>query len=164
MNRSTLAAILLWSAPSLVAGAEDARAAAGDKKAEPAKEEGKAPAGSAPKKLGPSLPADVLNFYGKITGTVDSVDLAKSELKVKVASATADPAKNKAPKPEALSGMTITVTPLAKKPGDDAGVLDEASVAYIKGAKAGDAVTLDVRASSKGVVFRLLKVPVSAGK
>ena len=111
-----------------------------------------------------ALPADVLNYYGKISGTVESVDAAKSEMKVKVSTATADAAKNKAPKPETLAGMVITVTPLEKKDKDGKKSLDAASVAFIGGAKAGDPVTLDVRASSKGVVFRLLKVPSAAGK
>lgn len=110
-----------------------------------------------------ALPAGILNFFGKVTGTVEAVDPAKSELRVKVSSAVADPEKNKALKPESLAGMTVTITPLAK-PKDGVQVNDEASVAFIRGARVGDPVTLDVRASSKGVVFRLLKVPVSGGK
>jgi|GEM_PF-5270670 len=164
MNRFIVSAILFSCASTVVMNAQDAPAAAGNQKAEPAKGDDKEPAKDAPKKEGPSLPADVLNFYGKVTGTVESVDASKYELKVKVASAEADSEKNKAPKPEALAGMTITVTPLAKKQDDDTVKVDEASVAYIKGAKAGDAVTLNVRASSKGVVFRLLKVPAAAAK
>lgn len=164
MNRFIVSAILFSWASTVVMNAQDTPAAAGDKKAEPAKEEGKEPAKGAPKKEGPSLPADVLNFYGKVTGTVESVDAAKYQLKVKVASAEAEAGKNKAPKPAALAGMTITVTPIAKQKDDDTFEVDEAVLAYIKGAKAGDAVTLNVRASSKGVVFRLLKVPAAAAK
>ncbi|HEX2747664.1 MAG TPA: hypothetical protein VHM91_06680 [Verrucomicrobiales bacterium] len=121
------------------------------KKGEPAKEEA-------------SLPADVQNFYGQVTGTVASVDAAKSEFSVKITKVAADSAKSKAPRPESLAGMTITVTPLLKKNAEGKQALDEASVAYIKGAKSGDPVTISVRASSKGVVFRLLKVPTSAGQ
>jgi hypothetical protein len=106
----------------------------------------------------------VLNFSGKVTGRVVSVDLEKSEMNVKVTAADADPAKNKAPKPGALAGMTITVTPLQVKKDDGSTVLEPAATAYIKGAKAGDSVTIPVRASSKGVVFRLLKVPSAAAK
>jgi hypothetical protein len=164
MIRYIPAAFLLCCAAPVTVRSQDAPAT-GDKKAQPGKGETKPPAKAAPKKDGPSLPVDVLNFHGKVTGTVESVDTAKHELRVKVASAAANPEKNKAPKPEALSGMTITVTPLEKrKASDSAAEPDEAAVAYFKGAKPGDVVTLDVRASSKGVVFRLLKVPVSGGK
>lgn len=110
------------------------------------------------------LPEGVLNFYGRITGTVESVDGGKGEMKVKVGTAVPDAAKNKATKPEALVGMVITVTPLEKKDAAGKKALDATSVAYIKGAHAGDAVALAVRASSKGVVFRLLKVPAAAEK
>ena len=127
-----------------------------DKKTPPAKEDSVKP------KSVPSLPEGVLNFYGKVTGTVEAVD-AKGFIKVKVTRAEADPEKNKASKPEALAGMTITVTPLAKTGEGDKAELDPAALAYINGAKAGDQVTLNVRASSKGVVFRLLKVPTAAG-
>ena len=150
MIRFTLTALTVCLLPVAVRADEKTPAPA----AEPGKE--------APKDAA-SLPADVQNFYGKVTGTVVSVDLGKSEMKVKVTSAEADAEKNKAPKPAALAGMTIVVTPLAVKK-DDTVALDEAAVAYIKGAKAGDAVTIPVRASSKGVVFRLLKVPSAAGK
>jgi hypothetical protein len=108
-----------------------------------------------------SLPPEVQNFHGQVSGTVASVDLAKSGMKVKVTKVTADTAKSKAPKPEALTGTTINVTPLLKKGEDGKDGLDPVSVAYIKGAKPGDAVTISVRASSKGVDFRLLKVPNS---
>lgn len=110
------------------------------------------------------LPADVLGFEGKVTGTVESVDLEKATLKIKVTKAEAHAEKNKAPKPEALAGMTITVTPLDQKEKDGTPKVDAKAVAYIKGALAGDAVTLDLRSSSKGVVFRLLKVPSAGGK
>jgi hypothetical protein len=122
-----------------------------------------APSKATPPEAG-SLPADVLLFHGTVTATVVSVDAEKTEMKVKVTSAAPDPAKNKAPKPEALAGMTITVTPLQVKKSDGKSVLDEAGSAYIKGARPGDPVTIPVRASSKGVVFRLLKVPSAAGK
>ncbi|HWB05730.1 MAG TPA: hypothetical protein VG796_22105 [Verrucomicrobiales bacterium] len=111
-----------------------------------------------------SLPADTRSFYGEVTGTVASVDTTKSELSVKVASTKADSARNKAPKPEALAGQMITITPLLKKGADGKEALDAASVSYIKGAKTGDSITVSVRASSKGVVFRLLKVPTSVGQ
>jgi hypothetical protein len=113
---------------------------------------------------GPQLPKEVLDFQGRITGTVESVKSDGREMKVKVSSASADAEKNRAAKPEALSGMSITVTPLEKRQPDKSVKIDEAAVAWIKGAKAGDAVQLEVRASSKGVVFRLLKVPGAAGK
>ena len=149
MIRPAVTALLLaFSSLSSPAGEKSGSDA---KKTESAKEEA-------------SLPADVQNFYGEVTGTVASVDAAKSELSVKISKAVGDPARNKAPKPEALAGMTIAVTPLLKKSADGKQALDEASVAYIKGAKAGDPVTISVRASSKGVVFRLLKVPASAGQ
>lgn len=159
MIRPLLSAILLSLAfaVSAHAQAEDADKGKG-KKTGPAKVEPAKP------KTPPSLPEGVLNFYGKVTGTVESVEAEKGYFKVKVTKAEADAEKNKATKPEALAGMTIQVTPLAKKGESDQAVLDEAAVAYIKGAKAGDPVTLDVRASSKGVVFRLLKVPTAAAK
>lgn len=138
------AALLLCVVPTL-------RAA--DEPAPPAKESKKG-----------SLPADVLGFQGKITGTVDSVDAEKGVLKVKVTKAEADAKKNKAPKPESLVGMTILITPLEQTDKEGKTTSDAAGAAYIKGAAAGDAVTLPVRASSKGEVFRLLKVPTAGGK
>ena len=164
MFRLTSAALVLCLSVPVAVKAQGTSPAAPDKKAEAAKDGKKLPAKETPKKGTASLPPDVMNFSGKVTGTVESVDPAKYELKVKVTSATADPAKNKAPKPETLAGMSIIVTPLGKPKDDDTVEADAASVAYIKGAKPGDPVTLDVRASSKGVVFRLLKVPVSAVK
>ena len=112
----------------------------------------------------PTLPKDVLDFYGKITATVESVDAEGKEMKVKVTEVSADAEKNKAPKPETLSGMSITVTPLEKKQKDGSKKLDAATVEWMKGAKVGDTVKVSVRASSKGVVFRLLTVPGAAGK
>lgn len=111
-----------------------------------------------------SLPKDVMGFYGSVTGTVEAVDAEAVTFKVKVTKAVGDASKNKAPKPEALTGMIIVVTPLAAKDKEGKSVLDEKASAYIKGAKSGDPVTLAVRASSKGVVFRLLKVPSAGGK
>ena len=108
-----------------------------------------------------SLPKEVRGFYGSVTGTVEAVDATAVTLKIKVTKAEADATKNKAPKPDALAGMSITITPLAKEV-DGKSVLDEKASAYIKGSVTGDPLTLSVRASSKGVVFRLLKVP-SAG-
>ena len=126
------------------------------------------PAAAAEKPAGesaePTLPKDVLDFYGKITGTVESVDVEGKVLKLKVTEVSADAEKNKAPKPETLNGMSITVTPLEKKQKDGSKKLDAAAVAWMKGAKAGDTVKLSIRASSKGVVFRLLTVPGAAGK
>jgi hypothetical protein len=151
MIRRALTALLLSLTTPLPSPAQDKPAAGDVKKSAPAKAED-------------SLPADILGFYGQVTGTVASVDTTKSEMKVKVATTKADPAKSKAPKPEALAGMTINVTPLLKKGTDGKESLDEASVAYIKSAKTGDSVTISVRASSKGVDFRLLKVPTSAGQ
>lgn len=151
MIRYFLTALIICLAAIAPSRAEDAPAPDGDKKTKPAEKEA-------------TLPAEVLNYYGKVTGTVASVDTAGSEIRVKVTSAQPDAAKNKAPKPNSLTGMTITVTPLQTKKDDGTTGLDPASVEYIKGAKAGDAVTLDVRASSKGVVFRLLKVPAAAVK
>ncbi len=158
MIRILLTAALFTLAPAM------ARAQATD--ADKAKEKKIAPAKADPEKAktAPSLPEGVLNFYGKVTGTVESVEAGKGILKVKVTSALADAEKNKATMPESLAGMTIQVTPLAKKGQGDKAIVDEAAAAYIKGTKAGDPVTLDVRASSKGVVFRLLKVPTSAAK
>ena len=158
MIRLLLTAALFTLAPAMAqAQAEDA-----DKD----KEKKTAPAKADPEKskTAPSLPEGVLNFYGKVTGTVESVEAEKGILKVKVTSAQADAEKNKATMPESLAGMSIQVTPLAKKGEDDKAIPDEAALAYIKGAKAGDPVTLDVRASSKGVVFRLLKIPTAAAK
>ena len=109
-----------------------------------------------------SLPKDVLGFYGSITGTVETVDTSEVTLKVKITKAEPDAVKNKAPKPETLEGMSIVITPVEKKDDEGKTVLDEKASGYIKGAKSGDPVTLAVRASSKGEVFRLLKVP-SAG-
>jgi hypothetical protein len=154
MIRSTLVAVMFFSLPVPSPSAPEAPASDAKSTTEPGKG---AAAGEG------KLPADVQNFHGKITGTVGSVDTKAATLKVKVISVEADAGKNKAPKPGALAGMTITVTPLQKnnEAGDE--TLDEAAVAYIKGARTGDAVTLDVRASSKGVVFRLLKVPSAAG-
>jgi hypothetical protein len=151
MIRPAIPALLLSLATAVSLPAQDKPAAGGAKKSEPAKGEA-------------SLPPDVRSFYGQVTGTVASVDTAKSEMTVKVTKATADSTKSKAPKPDALAGMTIVVTPLLKKSADGKESLDEASVAYIKGAKPGDPVTVSVRASSKGVVFRLLKVPTSASQ
>jgi hypothetical protein len=149
MIRRTICALLLSLVSVESLHAQEKPAAGGtDKKAEPAKGES-------------ALPADVQNFYGQVTATVVSVDLAKAEMKVKVVSAKAEPDKSKAPKPDALTGMTINVTPLLKKGTNDKDALDENSVAYIKGAKAGDSVTISVRASSKSVDFRLLKVPTA---
>ena len=112
---------------------------------------------------GPKMSADILGFYGTVTGTVESVDSNEITMKVKVSKAEPDAAKNKAPKPEAMPGQTITITPLAKKT-DGKSVLDEKASGYIKGAKTGDPVTLAVRASREGVVFRLLKVPSAGSK
>ena len=155
MIRALLSAALLALAVALPASAQDSDNDK-EKKTDPAKED------SAKPKLAPSLPQGVLNFYGKVTGTVETVD-AHGYIKVKVTKAEADPEKNKATKPESLAGMSIIVTPLAKAGEGDKAVLDPAALAYIKGAKIGDPVTIDVRASSKGVVFRLLKVPTAAG-
>jgi hypothetical protein len=149
MIRRTICGALLLSLVSVESlSAQEKPAAGGAAKAEPARGES-------------TLPVDVQNFYGQVTATVVSVDLAKAEMKVKVVSAKAEPEKNKAPKPDALTGMTINVTPLLKKGAGGKDALDETSVAYIKGAKAGDSVTISVRASSKGVDFRLLKVPTA---
>ncbi len=155
MIRPLLTATLLSLAFAIPAGAQDAKKD-NEKKTEPARQV----PGDA--RTVPSLPEDVLNFYGKVTGTVEAVD-AEGSMKVKVSKAEADAAKNKAPKPESLVGMTIIVTPLAKKGEADKAVVDAAALAYVKGSKVGDPVTLDVRASSKGVVFRLLRVPTAAG-
>lgn len=159
MIRPFLSAALLSLAFAMPAQAQAQDADKGkEKKTQPAKEDPEKP------KSVPSLPEGVLNFYGKVTGTVESVETEKGYLKVKVTSAQADAEKNKATKPASLAGMTIYVTPLAKRGEGDKAIPDEAALAYIKGAKAGDPVTLDVRASSKGVVFRLLKVPTAAAK
>ncbi len=147
-------AALLSSAVALPQAADADK----EKKTPPAKEDSEKP------KSVPALPEGVLNFYGKVTGTVESVEAEKGYFKVKVTKAEASAEKNKATKPESLAGMTIYVTPLAKKGEGDNVVPDPEAMAYIKGAKAGDAVTLEVRASSKGVVFRLLKVPAAATK
>lgn len=152
MIRLLIAALLLSTLPVIAGDAKSADAGQN----EPEKE--------APKPADPTLPADVLGFYGTVSGTVEKVDAGNATLTVKVASAVADAEKNKAPKPEALAGLTITVTPLNAKGKDDKTVLDEKAVAYIKGAIAGDSVTLAVRASTKGDVFRLLKVPAAGGK
>lgn len=133
--------------------AADDKPAAAPEKAKPAE----APAAG-------SLPKDVLEFYGKVTGTVETADAGGKQITVKVKEATADAEKNKAPKPEALKGMTITVTPLEKKQKDGSKSLDAPAVAWMKGAKAGDSVTISIRASSKGEVFRLLTVPAAAPK
>jgi hypothetical protein len=109
------------------------------------------------------LPKEVMGFQGKVTGTVVAVDGAKSVMTMKVVKAEPHPASNRAPKPEALHGMTITVTPLDVRPKEGPAVPEAKAAAYIAGAMAGDAVTIDVRSSSKGVVFRLLRVP-TAGK
>lgn len=152
---AALFSVALLSSAVALPEAEDADK---ERKTAPAKEDSGKP------KSAPALPEGVLNFYGKVTGTVESVDAEKGSFKVKVTTAEANAEKNKAAKPESLTGMTIEVTPLAKSGEDDKVVLDPEAVAYIKGAKAGDAVTLNVRASSKGVVFRLLKVPAAATK
>ena len=151
-------AALLCSAVALPKAEDADKEKEKEKEAEPAKEDSGKP------KSVPALPEGVLNFYGKVTGTVESVDAEKGSFKVKVTKAEANPEKNKATEPESLAGMIIQVTPLAKQGEEDKAVLDPGAVAYIKGAKTGDAVTLDVRASSKGVVFRLLKVPAAATK
>jgi hypothetical protein len=109
------------------------------------------------------LPKEVMGFHGKVTGTVVSVDGAKAVMTVKVVKAEAHPMNNRAPKPEALNGMTIIITPLEVKPKTGPAVPDAKVAAYIAGTLAGDSVSLDVRTSSKGVLFRLLKVP-AAGK
>ena len=155
MIRSLLTATLLLAAAAIPAGAQDSEKDT-EKKTEPAKE------ASGDSKTVPTLPEGVLNFYGKVTGTVEAVD-AQGYMKVKVSKSEADAAKNKATKPESLVGMTIILTPLAKKGEGDKAVVDAAALAYVKGSKVGDPVTLDVRASSKGSVFRLLKVPTAAG-
>ncbi len=155
MIRPLLTATLLSFAFAIPSGAQDSEKDK-EKQTEPAKE------ASGDSKAVPSLPEGVLNFYGKVTGTVEAVD-AQGYMKVKVSKAEADAAKNKATKPESLVGMTIVVTPLAKKGEGAESVLDAAALAYVKGSRVGDPVTLDVRASSKGVVFRLLKVPTAAG-
>ena len=97
--------------------------AADDKPAAPAA----APEKPASEAAEPTLPKDVLDFYGKITATVESVDAEGKELKVKVTEVSADAEKNKAPKPEALTGMSITVTPLEKKQKDGSKKLDAAA-------------------------------------
>lgn len=104
------------------------------------------------------------NFYGRVTGLVAAVDMEKSEFSIKVSAAVPDALKNKATRPAALQGMTITVTPLERKDATGGKSLDAGAAAYIRGAKPGSEVTIDVRASSKGVVFRLLQVPAPAGK
>ncbi len=111
-----------------------------------------------------SLPKDVLMFFGKVTGTVESLDNEGKQLKIKVTEATANSEKNKAPKPETLRGMTITITPLEKKQKDGTKKLDAAVLEWMKGAETGDSVTISIRASSKGEVFRLLSVPTAAPK
>lgn len=110
------------------------------------------------------LPGGVRNFYGRVTGLVAAVDAEKSEFSIKVSAAVPDALKNKATRPEVLQGMTITVTPLERKDAKGGKSLDAGAAAYIRGAKPGSEVTMDVRASSKGVVFRLLQVPAPAGK
>ena len=126
-----------------------------------ADEDDKAPAPSADDSKEGSLPKEVRGFQGSVTGIVQAVDLTAVTLKIKVTKAEPDATKNKATKPEALAGMSITVTPLGKDV-DGKSVLDEKASDYIKGTKSGDPMTIAVRTSSKGVVFRLLKVP-SAG-
>lgn len=103
-------------------------------------------------------------FFGKVTGTVESLDNEGKQLKIKVTEATANSEKNKAPKPETLRGMTITITPLEKKQKDGTKKLDAAVLEWMKGAETGDSVTISIRASSKGEVFRLLSVPTAAPK
>lgn len=109
------------------------------------------------------LPEDVRGFYGSVTATVESVDTTEITMKIKVITATPDASKNKAPNPESLAGMSITVTPLPKEK-DGKSILDEKGSGYIKGAKSGDPVTLSIRAATKGDVFRLLKVPSAGSK
>jgi hypothetical protein len=111
-----------------------------------------------------TLPKGVMGFHGSVSGTVESVDTTGVTLKVKVTKAEADASKSKAPNPESLIGMTIIVTPLEVRDKEGKTVLDEKASAYIKGTKSGDQVTLAVRTSGKGVVFRLRRVPSAGGK
>ncbi len=111
-----------------------------------------------------TLPAEVQGFQGKVKGSVVSMDAAKAEMQVKVVKAEPHAGNNKAPKPDALKGMTIVVTAPEARPDNGPAVPEEKAAAYIRGARPGDAVILEVRTSSKGVVFRLLKVPVAAKK
>ena len=146
LHRFLLAVFLAVVSPAVAD--EDGKPAAGDPPAVPEAD-----------KMSP----DIRGFYGVITGTVESVNQSEISMKIKVTKAEPDAAKNKAPKPESMPGQSITVTPLAKQT-DGKSVLDEKASGYIKGAKSGDPVTLAVRASREGVVFRLLKVPSAGSK
>ncbi len=110
------------------------------------------------------LPEELQEFLGEITGKVVSVDATAVTLRVKVESGKPDAAKNKATKPELIAGRTITITPLLKKGADGKQALDADAVDFIKNVKEGDTVTLPVRASSRGVLFRLLKAPAGGVK
>ncbi len=133
----------------------DKKSKDGDRKPE-VKETDKKPEGKeGESKEAGMLPADVQLFMGEITGIVEKVNSDKLEATVKVTAATAGE-KNKAPKPESLVGMTITITPGGKKGPDGTMVLDDEATAKIKALKAGETATLKVRTSAKGKVFRLL--------